>query len=286
MAHVEPLVVPGRFNGPPTSGNGGWVSGRLAAMLEPGPDEAVKVVLRSPPPLDAPLQVQAGADGGLSAWSGETPVASVNRVPSPFAAVPPDPVRWSVAQAAAGAYAGVDCHPFPTCFVCGPQREPGDGLRLSPGRLGDRPSDTAAAWVPDASLRAAYNVSPGSDSDCIDLAVCWAALDCPGGWSLDLVGRPMVLGTMTGQVRELPRVGGRYVVVGRALGEQGRKAFTETALYAAAYDEAAPLSPVAGASAGSVPQRPGSADRPSAGVPLARATAVWLRVDPAAVRPV
>jgi len=285
MAHVEPLVVPGRFNGPPTSGNGGWVSGRLAALLEPGPDEAVRVVLRSPPPLDAPLQVQAGADGGLSAWSGETPVASVNRGPSPFAAAAPDPVPWPVAQAAADAYAGVDSHPFPTCFVCGPQREPGDGLRLTPGRLVDRPSDTAAAWVPDASLCAAENFSPGSDSDCIDLAVCWAALDCPGGWSLDLVGRPMVLGTMTAQVREVPRVGGRYVIVGRALGEQGRKAFTETALYSAASDEAAPLSSASGASAGSGTSGP-LTDRPSAGVPLARATAVWLRVDPAAVRPV
>jgi hypothetical protein len=262
MGAVDPVVIPARFNGPASSGNGGWVSGRLAALLEPGPDDAVRVVLRSPPPLGVPLQVQVGADGGLSAWSGDTPVAAVNPVPSPFAAAAPDPVPWTVAQDVAGAYAGAVDHPFPTCFVCGPQRNSGDGLRLTPGRLADRPADTAAAWVPDASLA-------GTDPERVDPAACWAALDCPGGWSLDLVGRPMVLGTMTAQVRELPRVGGRYVVVGRALGQEGRKAFTETALYAAASSD---------------DDTRGSAG--SAEAPLARAAAVWIRVDPGAVRPV
>jgi hypothetical protein len=272
---VEPVLVPARFNGPAGSGNGGWVSGRLAAVLEPGPDDAVRVVLRSPPPLGVPLQVQAGADGGLSAWSGDVLVATVNRVPSPFGVPAPDPVGWAVAVSAAGAYAGAVDHPFPTCFVCGPRREPGDGLRLTPGRLPARPTDTAAAWLPDASLA-------GAGSDRVDLAACWAALDCPGGWSLDLVGRPMVLGTMTAQVRELPRIGGRYVVVGRALGQQGRKAFTETVLYDASEGgvegsgSTAPDAVGLGSGAWAVP---------GAAVPLARATSVWLRVDPATVRP-
>ena len=262
MGAVQSIVVPARFNGPATSGNGGWVSGRLAALLEPGRDEAVRVVLRSPPPLDVPLQVQSGADGGHSVWSGDSAIAAANLVPSPFEAAAPGPVPWSVAQAAAGAYGGAVDHPFPTCFVCGPLRDPGDGLRLRPGRLADRPSDTAAAWLPDSSL------SDGG-AGAVDSPVCWAALDCPGGWSLDLVGRPMVLGTMTAQVRDLPRVGGRYVVVGRALGQQGRKAFTETALYDADDVGASLGDPAAG----------------SAAVPLARAAAVWLRVDPSTIRP-
>jgi hypothetical protein len=257
---VQPLVVPRRFNGPPESGNGGWVSGRIAALLDPAAGEAVRVVLRSPPPLEVPLQVQHGADGGLSVWSGDAPVASATRVPAtsaapPFAQPAPAAVPFELAQAAAAGYAGAQDHPFPSCFVCGPSRREGDGLRLAPGRLDDRPSDTAAAWVPDASLA-------GGSSDPVDVAACWAALDCPGGWALDLTGRPMVLGTMTALVRTLPRVGGRYVVIGRAVGGPGdatssRKAYTETALY----DGAAP------------------------GLPLARASAVWLRVDPAAVRP-
>jgi hypothetical protein len=267
---VQPLVIPARFNGPPSSANGGWVSGRLAALLDPGPEDPVQVVLRSPPPLQVPLQVQRGADGGASVWSGDTPVAAANRVPSPFIGAAPEPVAEDEARAAAAAYAGAREHPFPTCFVCGPRRRSGDGLRLTPGRLAGRLADTAAVWVPDGSL------DDGSGQ--VDVAACWAALDCPGGWALDLIGRPMVLGTMTAVVRERPRVGGTYVVVGRAVdavderGEggrpsgpgrldvpaaRGRKGRTETALYDT-----------------------------DGGAPLARAMGIWLRVDPEAVRPV
>ena len=41
-------------------------------------------------------------------------------------------------------YAGADDHPFPGCFVCGPDRAEGDGLRLFPGGLG--PGRTACTW--------------------------------------------------------------------------------------------------------------------------------------------
>ena len=49
------LVVPRRFNGPPESGNGGWTSGAVAALLSPGPGGAVQVRLAAPPPLDVEL---------------------------------------------------------------------------------------------------------------------------------------------------------------------------------------------------------------------------------------
>lgn len=239
------LVIPARFNGPPRSGNGGWVSGRLASLTGAGRGEAVRVVLRSPPPLDVRIRLQTD-DGGLSAWDGDTLVARASRVASPFTTAAPEPVAWTVAQSAASSYAGRVHHPFPTCFTCGPSRPPGDGLHLTPGALVDRPGDTACAWTPDASLSRGAGL--------VSTAACWAALDCPGGWSVDLVGRPMVLGTMTAQLNgDLPAVGRRHVVIGRALDEQGRKAFTETALYALADDGTPAL--------------------------LARATAVWIRVD-------
>ena len=41
------------------------------------------------------------------------------------------------AVAASATYPGFSAHPFPTCFVCGPERAEGDGLRLFPGRLPD-----------------------------------------------------------------------------------------------------------------------------------------------------
>jgi hypothetical protein len=39
------------------------------------------------------------------------------------------------APAAAGRYPLSQSHPFPTCFTCGPDRAPGDGLRIFPGPL-------------------------------------------------------------------------------------------------------------------------------------------------------
>ena len=62
-------------------------------------------------------------------------------------------------------------------------------------------------------------------------ALVWAALDCPGGWSSDLVGRPMVLGRITAAVDALPAAGDPCVVVGRHLRDEGRKTFTASTAY-------------------------------------------------------
>ncbi len=98
-------------------------------------------------------------------------------------------------------------HPFPTCFVCGPDRAPGDGLRLFTGRL---PSgDTATPWiVPDD----------------VSAPMVWASLDCPGGWSVGIESRPYLLGRMATHVDRVPAPGDRCVVMGRLLGIEGRKA--------------------------------------------------------------
>ncbi len=241
------LVVPSRFNGPPQSGNGGWTCGALADALTAPPGQCVQVRLSAPPPLDVELALTA-QDGDVVASAGEVVVARARVVPSPFTGPAPEPVSWAAALAAEPGYRGRGDHPFPTCFTCGPERTSSDGLRLSPGPLPDRPELTACTWTPDPSVAQEGLVPP---------AVTWAALDCPGGWSIDLVGRPMVLGTMTARVDERPTVGARHVVMGRLVGQEGRKAWTETALYA--------LDPV--------PRL------------LARAAALWIAVDPAGVRP-
>jgi hypothetical protein len=126
----------------------------------------------------------------------------------------PTPVTWAEAVTASAAYRGFVSHPFPTCFVCGPERAPGDGMRLFPGPVGD--GRTATPWeVPD-------DVSP---------ELIWAALDCPGGWAVPLEERPYVLGRMDGRVAAVPAPGDRCVVIGQMTAEDGRKAFVRTALY-------------------------------------------------------
>lgn len=249
------LVIPRRFNGPPDSGNGGWTAGALAALLTPSEQEAVRVRLTAPPPLEAELRCEF-RERGLRLWCADTAVAQATPVPSPFTEPAPEPVSWTDAAAAAGRYRGRVDHPFPTCFSCGPQRAAGDGLHLQPGPLLGQPDTTACTWTPESTLIDDDDDAGPSDS-AVPLPVAWAALDCPGGWSVDLAGRPMVLGTMTAQIQELPRIGARHVVVGRVLDLQGRKAWTETALYA--IDPTPRL--------------------------LGRAHAVWIAIDPTAITP-
>jgi hypothetical protein len=218
---VSILVAP-RFNGPPTSGNGGYVCGLLAGRL-PGSHaaSAVAVTLRRPPPLAVPLAVVTDGDGVTRLVSGSDVVAEAADGPLPVDAV--DPVPLDEARAAETGYAGLLAHPFPTCFVCGPDRAPGDGLRLAPGRIGS--GRTACSWVPDASLT--------TDGDQVAAEFVWAALDCPGGWTSDISGRPMVLGRMTARVALRPRTGEPCVVVGALLGADGRKTWTATTAYGA-----------------------------------------------------
>ena len=103
----------------------------------------------------------------------------------------PAPVSLEAARAAEERYEGLVDHPFPTCFSCGTARTPGDGLCLRPGPLDDGTGRYAATWTPDE----------------VDVPLVWAALDCPGGWSAGIAGRPMVLGTMTARIRALPETG-------------------------------------------------------------------------------
>jgi hypothetical protein len=214
------LLVPSRFNGPPSSANGGYVCGALAELVPHGSDRAVEVSLRLPPPLDTPLTV---ADGVLSVGGRTVAEARVvDPAVDPVDAVPPD-----VAAEAMLAYPGLRGHPFPTCFVCGTDRAAGDGLRIFPGPVGGERGHVASVWVPDPSV-----ASPGEPGPArCGSAVTWAALDCIGGWSEQLEGRPYVLGRMTARVDALPVVGEPHVLVGRHLGAEGRKSFTASTMY-------------------------------------------------------
>ena len=87
----------------------------------------------------------------------------------------------------------------------------------------------ASLWVPHASLAERGDVH--DEVERVGVGTTWAALDCVGGWSEDLEGRPMVLGRMTARVDALPVVGEPHVVVGQRRGADGRKSFTASTLY-------------------------------------------------------
>jgi hypothetical protein len=198
---VTTLTIAPQYNGPPDSANGGVTCGMLSQATG-----LAEVTLRQPPPLGVELRVEDGSlhDGDRLVASAAAGVVTVE---------PPAPVALSEAALATAGYGGWQDHPFPTCFVCGPQHP--DGLRLYPGAV--RPDVVAAPWIP-------------ADDDPV---MVWAALDCPGGWSFDLPGRPMVLGRMTCRIEALPKPGNDHVVLGWRVGAEGRKGFTGSALYTA-----------------------------------------------------
>ncbi|TIC88217.1 hypothetical protein E8D34_04530 [Nocardioides sp. GY 10113] len=216
------LVISRRFHGPPRSGNGGWTAGALAdALPAVADDHPVTVRLKLPPPLEVPLSLQPGAGAAPHLVLADEGRTVAEAVLSERELVPVPPVGVLEAADAEERYAGLRAHPFPTCFVCGPQRRPGDGLRifpgpLSPGAARSRENRTVAAtWTPYEST----------------LPIAWAAMDCPGGWSTDLLDRPAVLGTMTAVVHRLPSTRERYVVVGEQRDIDGRKLHTAATLY-------------------------------------------------------
>lgn len=231
------LLVPRRFCGPASSGNGGWTAGALAALVDRDdcPDNradawpTIRVALRRPPPLDVAMPVTL-EDGATVATSGGEVVARaevVDTEPRLVEAVTPDEAR-----AAEAAYPGLVSHPFPTCFSCGTAREEGVGLRIFPGPVADLEGSTriAATWTPHPSVAEDWHTYVG-DVRHASLAVTWAALDCIGGWAGDLTERLMVLAGMTARVDALPVVGDEHVLVGHDRGHEGRKTFTASTLY-------------------------------------------------------
>ena len=218
---TERVVISRRFRGRPESGNGGYVCGLLAGIIA-GPAE---VTLRRPPPLDCPLAVERLGGGAIALREGETLIAE--GAPAAVEIDVPAPVAFDDAQAASKGYLGLRAHGSPGCFVCGPQRAYGDGLRIFPGHIDGR-EIVAAPWTPDASLAAAEGT--------VRPEFVWASLDCPGYWSLsrEPSGRRLaVLGRLAAKLVSPVRPGERCVVVGWPLGEDGRKFYSGTALFGA-----------------------------------------------------
>lgn len=218
------VTIPRQFNGPPTSGNGGWVSGLIAAAFASrGHAGPISARLRMPPPLATPLAWEHDDSSARLLTHGGAVVGTAG--PGAFTREPPPFVDADDVAHGLASYPGFEHHPFDLCFTCGTARAEGDGLRLFTGPVGD--GLTAGPW----------HAHPAFASDgAIGTPVLWAALDCPGGWAADFTAQPMVLGTMTASVEQAPEPGSTLHAVGRLDRRDGRKFFTSTALYTPAGD--------------------------------------------------
>jgi hypothetical protein len=213
------IVIASRFCGPSQSGNGGYTCGRLAALIR---GDACEVTLRAPPPLDTPLRVEWSA-AGLRLWHQDQLIAEAK--PTELELNPPTPPSWTEAQGAERSYRGLIHHDFPRCFTCGTQREPGDGLRVFTGPIEGK-GIVAASWIASAGDAEHGGRVPGE--------VLWASIDCAGAWATQSRSNaPSVLGRMAGRFYRHVTAGQRCIVLGWALGSDGRKHHAGTALFSA-----------------------------------------------------
>jgi len=221
-------IIGNRYCGPPNSGNGGYVCGRLARYIPGG----AEITLHAPPPLDRALDVAAVDDGRWELRDGPRLIATGRGANIELANI--EKASFEEAWEAARQPIDPSKHPLPTCFVCGPARSEGDGLRIFAGplarRSGHAPAVLAATWTPASTLV--------SEDGFVAPEFLWSALDCPTGYasSYDPDRRgfdqtPILLGRMSARVEQRPRPGERCVITAWATGRAGRKRSAEAAIH-------------------------------------------------------
>jgi hypothetical protein len=226
---MQTMTIARRFCGPPNSGNGGYVCGRLARHIPGG----AEVTLRAPPPLDRPLDAVATDNGSWELRDGVAIVATARPVSVDLARL--ETARFDEA-AAAELLTPIKPHEhlLPMCFVCGPARAPGDGLRIFAGPLVRQSQEAspvlAATWTPDPTLAA--------EDGLVAPEFLWSALDCPTGYACSydrqsggFDGVPILLGRMSARIEARPRAGERCVITAWETGRDGRKRIAEAAAH-------------------------------------------------------
>lgn len=224
MVHTTatPTIVPDRRAGPPGCGNGGWVSGMLTERLEDlapadeGPT-SVTVRLTAPTPLGRPLRwevdgtVDEPEELAVHLLHEETLLGTARRAGTPTAQIPA-PVTLEAARTAAAAFDPAG-HPFPGCYVCGPDAP--EGLHVYASPVASRPGLLA---------------SPVTLTE-EGLPPVLAALDCPGAFAAGIDEDPLLLGTFVASLHaDVPR-DRELVVTAWSTGREGRKRWSGTALH-------------------------------------------------------
>jgi hypothetical protein len=204
---LSTIIVPSRFNGPPTSGQGGYSCALLAAAVE-GP---AAVSLRRPVPLEQALSVRHEDDGAARAYAGEELIAEA--VPAaPLAAWPGPSVGLEEARAAAERFRSPAGGEFDHCFVCGRTRH-ADGFELYTGRVED--DVVASPWTPPDWA--------ADENGEVRAEFVWAALDCPSFFAFTGGEQVAFLARQQSELLAPIRAGETYVVASAVLERDGRK---------------------------------------------------------------
>jgi hypothetical protein len=205
----ESLSIPGRFNGPLKSGNGGYCSGVVAGFLE----GAAEVTLRRPVPLDTPLDVRRERDGSVRLFDRNALVVEARSAPELELEVPA-PVSPHEARLATTGYRGRPDDLFSRCFVCGRARE--DALGVFAGAV-ERRQLVASPWTPPSwTADSAGRVLP---------EFVWAVLDCPTYFAAYMSEelRMSVLARLAARIDAPVVAGEEHIVIAWPIETDGRK---------------------------------------------------------------
>jgi len=223
---IDTVIIDPRYNGPRTSGNGGWVAGSLARLLGAGP---VSVTLRAPAPLAVPMSVRWLGDGSATLDYDGTMIAEAIAAPLqldlPKAPDPGEAEAAGVLAQKVSAELGANSL-YAHCFGCGFARS--DGLRIVPGPVGND-GMVATTWTPPSAIADA--------SGQLAVEATWTALDCSAGlaWIHRLgVGTAIVTARMTAVIDHPLQAGQQYTVIGWPIAQEGRKLHAGTAIFDAA----------------------------------------------------
>ena len=216
---TETVSIPQRFRGPPSSGHGGYSCAMAARFV----DGAAEVTLRRPPPLERELEVRR--EGGSVTLVDRDEVVAQAR-PAELELNVPDPPSIAEAEGAAARSPLLESHPFGTCFVCGTDREPGDGLRLFAGPLRGREM-FAVPWTPAADL--------ANGDGAVRSEFVWSVLDCPSGNVVALMdaANPCVLARFAVRQDAVVQAESPHVAIGWPIAQERRKLTTGAAIFTA-----------------------------------------------------
>lgn len=214
---VNQITIPSTTTGPPGTGHGGACAGLFATAIDLA---NATVRFHTPIPLATPLRIER-TDGPAKISDGESTIATVRPLAAPLSVTQFG--RLANAEVVAAEARFLDHHNgehmAPTCFACGDQRNDSLGLNLRPGQVGDT-GLIATGWEPQL------------DAD-VPAWMIWAALDCPSGIpALAKVGldEAVVTGELSVEIQHAVPGGGKYQILGRRTGRDGRKFTTEAAI--------------------------------------------------------
>lgn len=218
-ATITQITIYPRFRGPIDSANGGYVGGLLAKNLVGDQPIAVKVKLKSPPPINQIMTINTDDDNNVLKWNKK--IIATAEITELALEVPVSP-GIEVAKQARQYYQQPQYEELHECFVCGPKRQQGDGLCIFPAPF-DQSNTVIDSWVPDASL--------DDGNGRVAHEFLWAGLDCPGFYAHRRSDMLALLGEMSAKILHYPRIGQMLISLGWQIRVEGRKYYSGTALF-------------------------------------------------------